>query len=221
MAKWYMIVGLGNPGREFENTRHNIGWMALDALASRYNLRYDETRSKAIIAKGDIQGKRVLLVKPQTYMNLSGGAVQPLAAFYKVPKERVLVVNDDLDIEFGTLRIRAKGSAGGQKGLADIIQRLGSPQVNRVRIGIGRPPGKMPPSAWVLRKFEGDDAIIAAQIADRAADAIETWLAGGINLTMNHHNSGSLDDPPVGIVLPKPKVRKPKPKPDPQPEPPE
>jgi PTH1 family peptidyl-tRNA hydrolase len=217
MADWTMIVGLGNPGRQYENTRHNIGWMALDALATRYSLRYDETQFKAIFAKGTIRGHKVLLVKPQTYMNLSGEAVQPLASFYKIPTERILAVHDDMDIDFGTLRMRAKGSAGGQKGLKSIIQRMGTQEINRLRIGIDRPPGKMPPRAWVLLKFRGDDEILAAQLADRAADAIETWLVSGVELAMTHHNNKSVDDDRVGVVLPPPPKPKPEPKPDEEP----
>lgn len=201
---WYMIVGLGNPGREYEETRHNIGWLALDALAKRYNLRYDETRDKAIIAKGTIRNKRVLLVKPQTYMNLSGQSVQPLSKFFKVTPDRILVVADDMDIDFGKLRLRAQGSAGGQKGLKDILQRMGTQEISRLRLGIGRPPGKMPAPAWVLQKFQGDDAIIAAQLADRGADAIETWLASGIEIAMSNHNNVSVQDSRVGVILPKP-----------------
>lgn len=204
MSDWYMIVGLGNPGKDYENTRHNMGWMALDALAKRYNLRYDETQFKAVFAKTTLQGRRVLLVKPQTYMNLSGQAVQPLASFYKVPPERILVVQDDMDIEFGTLRLRASGSAGGQKGLKDILNRMGTQDIARLRLGISRPPGKMPARAWVLQQFRGDDAIDAATAADRAADAIETWLASGIEIAMSSHNNTTVDDARVGVVLPKP-----------------
>ncbi len=206
MTDWHMIVGLGNPGREYENTRHNIGWMALDELMKRYTIRLDETQHKAAFAKTTVRGKRVLVVKPLTYMNLSGQAVQPLASFYKVEPERILVVNDDMDIPFGVLRLRAKGSAGGQKGLADILKRMGTDEIARLRIGIDRPPGKMPARAWVLRKFEGDDAIDAARLADRAADAVETWLASGIELAMSSHNGNSIDDARVGVVLPKPKT---------------
>jgi PTH1 family peptidyl-tRNA hydrolase len=202
MTDWYMIVGLGNPGREYADTRHNIGWAALDELAKRYNITFDETQHKAILAKATIRGERVLIVKPQTYMNLSGQAVQPLASFYKVDPDRILVVNDDMDIDFGALRLRKKGSAGGQKGLGDILKRMGTQEIARLRIGIGRPPGKMPAKAWVLRKFEGDDAITAARVAERAADAIETWLASGIEVAMSHHNSATVDDPRVGVVEP-------------------
>jgi peptidyl-tRNA hydrolase, PTH1 family len=206
MTDWHMIVGLGNPGKEYENTRHNIGWMALDELIKRYNIKLDATQYKAAFAKTTLRGKRVLVVKPLTYMNLSGQAVQPLASYYKVKTANILVANDDMDLPFGVLRLRAKGSAGGQKGLADIIQRMGTDEIDRLRIGIDRPPGKMPARAWVLRKFEGDDAIDAARLADRAADAIETWLAGGIELAMSSHNGNSLDDERVGVVLPKPQT---------------
>lgn len=203
MTDWHMIVGLGNPGPKYDGTRHNIGWAALDTLANRYNIRYDETQFKAIYAKATIQGKRVLLVKPQTYMNLSGEAVQPLASFFKVDNDKILVVNDDLDIDFGSLRLRKKGGAGGQKGLADILNRLGTNDIDRLRVGIGRPPGKMPAKAWVLRKFEGDDAIDADRVADRAADAIETWLASGIEVAMTAHNNTTIEESRVGVVLPK------------------
>lgn len=203
MTDWYMVVGLGNPGMQYDNTRHNIGWAAVNALARRYNLHFDQTQFKAIFAKATIQGKRVLLVKPQTYMNLSGQAVQPLAGFFKIDPDRILVVNDDMDIDFGSLRLRAKGSAGGQKGLGDILNRLSTQEVARVRIGIGRPPGKMPAKAWVLRKFEGDDAIDADRLADRAADAIETWLASGIEVAMTAHNNNTIEDTRVGVVQPK------------------
>ena len=197
------MLGWGIPGPKYESTRHNIGWAALDTLANRYNIRYDESQFKAIYAKATIQGKRVLLVKPQTYMNLSGEAVQPLASFFKVDNDKILVVNDDLDIDFGSLRLRKKGGAGGQKGLADILKRLGTNDIDRLRVGIGRPPGKMPAKAWVLRKFEGDDAIDAERVADRAADAIETWLASGIEVAMTAHNNTTIEESRVGVVLPK------------------
>ncbi|MEM6284623.1 MAG: aminoacyl-tRNA hydrolase [Chloroflexota bacterium] len=211
MSDWHMIVGLGNPGREYNNTRHNIGWAALNALARRYSITFDETQFKAIFAKATIRGKKVLLVKPQTYMNLSGQAVQPLAGFYRVDPSRLLVVYDDMDVDFGSLRLRAKGSAGGQKGMKDIINRLGTEEIDRLRLGIDRPPGRMPARAWVLRKFEGDDKIDADHMADRAADAIETWLVSGIEIAMSNHNNTTIEDPRVGVVLP------PKPKPAPEP----
>lgn len=221
MSDWYMVVGLGNPGREYMNTRHNVGWMAIDSLARRAHVNLNETQFKAVFAKAELQGKRVLLVKPQTYMNLSGEAVQPLAKFYKIPPQRIMVVNDDMDVPFGKLRVRQKGSAGGQKGLADIIQRMGTQEIARIRMGIDRPPGRMPARAWVLAPFSYEDLISATQLADRAADAVETWLLSGIDVTMNHHNTSSIDGPLVGVVRKQPKPKKPKvqkPAPEAQPE---
>ncbi len=204
ITDWYMIVGLGNPGRKYENTRHNIGWLAIDVIARRYNLTYDETQFNAIFSRATIQERRVLLVKPQTFMNLSGDAAQRIVSYYNVDTEKILVVTDDMNIPFGKLRLRAKGSAGGQKGLAHIMNRLGTQEINRLRLGIDRPPGQMPASAWVLKKFEDDDKIIAAQMANRAADAIETWLASGIEKTMTHHNNITVDDDRVGVIKPNP-----------------
>lgn len=204
MSDWYMVVGLGNPGREYHHTRHNIGWMALDELAHRYSLKFDETQHKAALCKTTIQGRRTLLVKPQTYMNLSGQSVQPLSNFYKVDPSHIMVVNDDLDIPLGSLRIRSSGSAGGQKGLKDIITRMGTDKIARTRMGIGRPPGRMSASDYVLQTFMGDDAILAAQLADRAADAIETWLlSADIEWTMSQHNNTDVNQPRVGVARPK------------------
>lgn len=190
----YLIVGLGNPGREYENTRHNIGWMVLDELARRYGLSFGKKERKASLADGLIREKRVLLVKPQTYMNLSGEAVRALVDFYKVELEQVLLISDDLDIPLGTLRMRPGGGAGGQKGIKSTIQHLGTQGFARLRCGIGRPPGKMDPAAYVLQPFKGDDEITVRIVIERAADAVETWLTAGIELAMSRHN-GSIDDP--------------------------
>src|SRR5690606_30602083 len=188
MATLHMIVGLGNPGKQYANTRHNVGWMVLDELARRHNLSFDKTEKKALTASGTINGKRVLLAKPQTYMNLSGEAVRGLVDFYKIDPARLLVISDDLDIPLGTLRLRKSGSAGGQGGLKNIIQHLGTDAFNRVRFGIGRPPGRMQPKDYVLQEFRGDEAIIAAEVVDRAADAVEVWLQEGIEAAMTRFN---------------------------------
>mgnify|MGYP001268533775 CR=1 FL=1 len=191
MADWYLIVGLGNPGREYENTRHNVGFGVLDELARRYGLAFGKKERKAVVATGVILGKKVILAKPQTFMNLSGEAVRALADFYKVEIERILIVSDDLDIPLGTLRLRKEGSAGGQRGLKSIIQHLGTQSFNRLRFGIGRPPGKMAPKDYVLQVFRGDDAILTAEVTDHAADAVETWLTVGIELAMSRHNGST------------------------------
>jgi len=189
MSGMFLIVGLGNPGREYANTRHNIGFRCVDALAARHNLAFeDKKKSKAKIALGRIQGHRVLLAKPQTYMNLSGGAVQGLAAFYQIPPAQMMVIFDDLDLPVGTLRIRPKGGSGGHKGVTDIIQRLGTQDFPRIRVGIGRPDTLMDPASYVLRPFEGPDEAEIAGAVERVILAVETWLTEGIDLAMNCYN---------------------------------
>jgi peptidyl-tRNA hydrolase, PTH1 family len=203
MTDWHLIVGLGNPGKDYANTRHNVGFRTVDELARRYSLTFGKKERKAIIATGIIRDKKVILAKPQTYMNLSGEAVRALVDFYKVDPARLLVISDDLDIPLGTLRLRKSGGAGGQGGLKSVIQHLGTQDFNRVRFGIGRPPGRMDPKDYVLQAFKGDDDITASLVVDRAADAVETWLDLGIELAMTRHN-GDIDDP-----KPEPKKAKP------------
>lgn len=188
MTDRFLIVGLGNIGKQYANTRHNIGFWVADELARRHNLIFGKAERKAVSADGTIQNKRVLIAKPQTYMNLSGEAVRALCDFYKIPNTQVIVVHDDLDLPLGTLRIRPTGSAGGQNGVKSIIQHLGTQDFTRVRCGIGRPPGKQDPAAYVLQAFSGDDAITAAILRDHAANAVETWLREGLEMAMNKHN---------------------------------
>lgn len=194
MTERYLIVGLGNPGKQYENTRHNVGFWTVDELARRWGMSFGKTERKAQVADGLIRERRVLLAKPQTYMNLSGEAVRALADFYKIDVTSVFVISDDLDLPLGTLRLRKSGSHGGQNGIKSVLQHMGTQEVSRARIGIGRPPGKMDPAAYVLRPFEGDDAITVRIVVDRAADAVETWLTDGIELAMTRHN-GSVDEP--------------------------
>ncbi len=188
LTETYLIVGLGNPGARYEDTRHNVGYRCVDVLTQKYNLSFTKTEHKALTATGIIRNKRVIIAKPLTYMNLSGESVQPLAHFYKIPVEQILVACDDLDIPFDTLRIRKTGTSGGQNGIKSIIERLGTQQVNRIRIGIGRPPGKMNPADYVLSAFKGEDVITAIIMIDRAAQAAETWLIDGIDAAMNQYN---------------------------------
>lgn len=192
MPDLYLIAGLGNPGPRYANTRHNIGFRVLDQLAARHNLTFSKTEQRAQVTTGMILGQRVLLAKPMTYMNLSGDSIAPLARFYKIPPERILIVCDDLDIPLGTLRLRKSGSSGGQNGMKHIIEQLGTQDINRVRFGIGRPPGRMDPADYVLTPFKGDEDILAAEVADRAVSAIEAWLTEGIEIAMTRYN-GSVD----------------------------
>ncbi|MEZ4671927.1 MAG: aminoacyl-tRNA hydrolase [Anaerolineae bacterium] len=194
MTDWYLIVGLGNPGKEYETTRHNVGFHVVEELARRYGLSFGKTERKAQTASGLVRGKKVILAKPQTFMNLSGEAVRALVDFYKVDIPHVIIVADDLDIPLGTVRLRKSGSAGGQNGMKSVIQHLGTQDFSRLRFGIGRPPGKMQARDYVLSSFKGDDAILASQVVDRAADAVETWLVDGIELAMTRHN-GDIDTP--------------------------
>jgi peptidyl-tRNA hydrolase, PTH1 family len=192
MAEMSLIVGLGNPGPRYENTRHNIGFRVVDELARKHGLTFGKTESRALVASGTILGKRVLLAKPLTYMNVSGEAVAPLARFYKVEPSQILVIHDDLDIPPGTLRLRKSGSAGGQNGLKHILERMGTQEIPRLRVGIGRPPGRMDPAAFVLTPFtRGDEEITAAEAVDRATKTIEVWLTDGIELAMSRYNGPS------------------------------
>jgi PTH1 family peptidyl-tRNA hydrolase len=188
MPDLYLIVGLGNPGARYENTRHNIGFRAVERFAATHGLTFGKIEHKAQTASGMALGQRVLLAKPQTFMNVSGESVQPLASFYKVPPERIIVVADDIDIPLGTVRLRKSGSSGGQNGLKSILQRLGTQEIARVRLGIGRPPGRMDPADYVLSAWKGDEAIIAVEMQDRAVAALEAWLTDGIDLAMSRFN---------------------------------
>ncbi|MBI5960137.1 MAG: aminoacyl-tRNA hydrolase [Chloroflexi bacterium] len=194
MSERYLIVGLGNPGKEYVDTRHNVGFRCADALVKAHGLSYAaKKQSHAKIADGIIAGKRVLIAKPQTFMNLSGSAVQGLAAFFKIPPSQIIVIFDDLDLPLGTLRIRAKGGAGGHRGLTDILQRLGTQDIPRIRFGIGRPPDRMDPAAFVLQRFGPDETVHIEQTVDRVIKTIETWLTETIEIAMNRYN-GSAED---------------------------
>jgi PTH1 family peptidyl-tRNA hydrolase len=188
MGEKYLIVGLGNPGRKYKNHRHNVGFQIVDYLARRHGLAFTRRQSKAFVTTGNIAGKAVVLAKPQGYMNKSGVAVAALWKFYKVEAEHLLVVFDDLDLPLGTLRMRPSGGSSGQKGMESIIERLGIEDFPRLRVGIGRPPGRMDPAAYVLQDFGKGQQPVIEETYERAADAIESWLRDGIALAMSRHN---------------------------------
>jgi PTH1 family peptidyl-tRNA hydrolase len=192
-AERFLIVGLGNPGRKYRGNRHNIGFMAVDALAAAYKIESSKVQNKAIVGNGRIQNQSVILAKPQTYMNNSGDAVGPLARYYKVPPESVLIVYDELDLPFGTIRLREKGGAGGHNGMKSIINHLGQ-DFPRVRLGIGRPPGQMPVPAYVLQDFSKDDLPLLDDVLAEAIRAIETYLRDGIQLGMSRHNGNLVNE---------------------------
>ena len=186
----FLLIGLGNPGREYRDTRHNFGFMLIDRLAVRLNARGMKVQSKAIVTDAVYEDRKLILAKPQTYMNLSGPAVQGLVHFYKIPLTNVMVLSDDLDIPFGTIRIRASGGYGGQRGLASIIETLGTKDFPRLRLGIGRPPGKMDPANFILRNFSRDEMKAISEILDRAADAVFEFVKNGLDMSMNKFNGG-------------------------------
>jgi len=188
----FLLIGLGNPGREYRDTRHNVGFMLLDRLAVRLDARGMKVQSKAIVTTAAYQERKLILAKPQTYMNLSGHSAQGLLNFYKVPVENMLIAHDDLDLPFGTIRIRPKGGPGGQKGMASTIEQLGTDGFPRLRIGIGRPPGRMDPAAYVLQNFSKEEMKLLSEIVDRAADAALEFVINGINMAMNKYN-GSIE----------------------------
>ena len=185
----WLIVFLGNPGPRYEMTRHNAGFMAADAMAKEKNVNINKARFKALTATCDIGGESVLLMKPQTFMNLSGDAVAQAARFYKIPPEHVIVVSDEISLPIGKLRIRTKGSAGGHNGLKDIIAKLGTDAFPRIRIGVGAPPHPDYDMAdWVLSSFKNQDAEDMLAAAARAAQAAQCYITQGADRAMNRFN---------------------------------
>lgn len=184
----YLVVGLGNPGSDYAETRHNAGFMVVDAVAQQTGITLNRVRSKAITGDGKVDGSKVIFAKPQTYMNLSGQAVSGLARFYKVPIQNIIVIHDDMDIPLGTLRIRPNGGAGGQKGIESIINQLGTPEFARIRFGIGRPPGRMDPKSYVLERFLSQEKEEFEFTRMRAADAVLAFIREGLEKAMNQYN---------------------------------
>ena len=193
-----VIVGLGNPGAKYAGTRHNVGFAVLEALGRKHQAGKVTRGHEAELAEVNIQGEKVLLVRPQTYMNLSGRSVGSIVKFYKLPLENLLVVCDDLNLPCGQLRLRAGGSSGGQKGLRDIIYHLGSEQFPRLRFGIGRPPGKMDVTTYVLKPFRAEETADVELALAQALTGVELWIREGILAAMNQVNtkSGAGEEPP-------------------------
>ena len=182
----WLVVFLGNPGLRYEGTRHNAGFMAADAFAKKHGLDLTRARFRALTTTCRIGDETVLLMKPQTYMNLSGEAVGQAARFYKIPPERILVVSDDISLPVGALRIRPGGSAGGHNGLKNIISVLGTEAFPRIRMGVGAPPHPdYEMLDWVLSTFRDQDAVDMADAASRAADAVECYIGQGAEKAMN------------------------------------
>lgn len=185
----YLIVGLGNPGKEYEKTRHNIGWMLLDELASRWSASLQSRpKDKCQLGSGIVNGRKVWLCKPTTYMNLSGDSVQPLMAYYDIPRENLLVLSDDITLDFGRARLRAKGSSGGQKGIQSIINRLGSDEFARLRLGVGPFIQGRNLSSFVLERFPKDQLEAMPDLFYAMSKGVELWLESGVDAAVPHCN---------------------------------
>ena len=184
----WIVVFLGNPGPKYAMTRHNAGFLTADAVEKKYGVRIDRSKHKALTAVCDVGGVRVLLMKPQTFMNLSGDAAGDAMRFYKLPPERLLVVSDDVHLPLGRIRIRPSGSAGGHNGLKDIIAKCGGEGFPRVRIGVGEVPPGWELVDWVLSVFRNQDAETILETAARAADAVECVITRGVQEAMNRYN---------------------------------
>ena len=185
----WLVVGLGNPGAKYESTRHNMGFLAVDLLAEKEKFKFSKLRFKAWTATVELGGEKVLVMKPQTYMNLSGEAVGEAARFYKIPADHVIVISDDISLPSGKLRIRAGGSAGGHNGLKNIIQHLGSDRFPRIKVGVGSPkPGEHDIVDWVIGKPIGEDQKVLYDTLCRAAEAVPVLIEQGVDKAMNRFN---------------------------------
>lgn len=187
----YLIVGLGNPGSRYANTRHNAGFMAVEELARRHGMRFSTKQANAEVARGEIAGTKVILIKPQTFMNLSGQAVRGIANFYKIPSERILIIYDDIALPVGTLRIREKGSSAGHNGVKSVIQQMGTEKIARIRVGVDRPADPRHNQVdWVLGRFTKEEQPMFEESVQRATEAAESILRIGMERTMNTYNTG-------------------------------
>ena len=180
-----LVVGLGNPGPKYEGNRHNVGFLVLDELASRVGGKFKAHKSGAEIVEGRLAGRRVVLAKPRSFMNLSGGPVVGAARFFKVPEASIIVVHDELDLPYGTVRLKLGGGDNGHNGLRSITKSLGSKEYHRVRFGVDRPPGRMDPADYVLRDFSAVERKELGFELDRTADAVEALLADGLEAAQN------------------------------------
>lgn len=184
----FVIIGLGNPGSRYDNTRHNVGFDTVDYLADKYGIKVSKLKFKALYGDGSISGERVILVKPQTFMNLSGESVREIIDWYKVPMSNLIIIYDDTDLSLGKIRVRPKGSSGTHNGMRSVIYQIQSDDFPRVRIGIGRPPESWELADFVLSKINGDDKKLINESIVNAADAAVTIVKSGVNAAMNKYN---------------------------------
>lgn len=185
----YLIAGLGNPTKEYDKTRHNVGFSVLDVLADKYNIDVSDRKHRAYCGKGVIEGQKVLLMKPQTFMNLSGESLRSAVDYYKIAPEDIIVIYDDISLEPGQLRIRLKGSAGGHNGIKNIIAQLGTQEFPRIKVGVGAKPPRMDLAAYVLSRFSKGEQELMDEAFREAADAAVMMMRDGAERAMNHYNA--------------------------------
>jgi PTH1 family peptidyl-tRNA hydrolase len=190
----HLVVGLGNPGSEYERDRHNIGYRVADVLADRLGVTFRKGKTNALVADAHDRGLWIVLAKPTTYMNLSGDAVAPLARYFKVPPERIIVVHDEIDLPFGELRLKAGGGTAGHNGLSSLVSSLGTKDFIRVRCGVGRPPGQKRAAAYVLKPFGKKEEPIVAVMVEEAADAVLAIAGEGFAPVQNRINTRKADE---------------------------
>lgn len=183
----YLVVGLGNPGREYENTRHNVGFEVIDYMSQKYNFEVSKIKFKGLLGEYNLDGEKVLFLKPSTFMNLSGESLREAASFYKIPPENIIVVYDDIAIDVGRIRIRPSGSDGGHNGMKSIIYQLASDKFPRVRIGVGSPRGNL--ANYVLGRFSGEERGLIEETLKAASEAVVEIIKNGVQSSMNKYNS--------------------------------
>lgn len=188
MENLFLIAGLGNPGKKFDNTRHNVGFDTIDLLSHRHGIKVTKLKFKALIGEGTIHGTKVVLIKPQTFMNLSGESIRDAVSWYKVPMDNLIIIYDDVDLSLGKIRVRPKGSSGTHNGMRSVIYQLQSDEFPRIRIGIDRPPENWDMADYVLSKFNAEDRGIVSESIDRAANAAALIVRSGTEAAMNLFN---------------------------------
>lgn len=188
MEDLFVVIGLGNPGSKYENTRHNVGFDTIDVVSKKHNIAITKVKHKAVIGDGTIEGSKVILVKPQTFMNLSGESVREIIEWYKVPVKNIIILYDDIDLPVGKLRIRPKGSAGTHNGMKSIIYQIQSDDFPRIRIGVDKPPQGWDLANFVLSKFSSEERKYVEDAIENAVGAVETIIKSGVDNAMNRFN---------------------------------
>jgi len=191
-ASPFLIVGLGNPGIEYRSSRHNVGFMVIDRLANELGIKLSKYQFKSLVGSHCQKGQKWMIAKPQTFMNLSGIAVGSLVRFYKVSMDHLMIIHDDIDLPFGTIRIRPKGGSAGQNGVNSIIERLGTQDFPRLRVGISRPSGQRTAANYVLADFQKNQKALVDELLDKCVEAIKTFVYSGLDTAMNRYN-GEID----------------------------